>query len=363
MMRFEFALPLNRQCNETCVPLGNCSTTFAGAGLYELRIEKSEHLCSHHLEVCCSEKDIINGRPNEAQKRTFQHCGRRNVQGVGFRVVDAVPWGTQFGEFPWMVGLLEVKGQNNGKLDKWYFCGGSLIEPNVVVTAAHCVSKKQTADLIVRAGEWDASTVKEILPYQERRIDKIVIHENFNQSFLYNDIALLFLDEPFQPDEHIQLLCLSPQGKSFENAKNCIATGWGKTSFDSLGYSKILKKVQLPIVTHSECETALRLTRLGGTFNLHESFLCAGGETGVDTCTGDGGSPLVCPTDDDEDGRYQLAGIVAWGIGCSRTGIAGVYVNSSMYYDWIFRTTELYGLEKEEAKMEAQGMYKWASFW
>lgn len=130
------------------------------------RIEKSEHLCSHHLEVCCSEKDIIDERPNEAQKRTFQDCGRRNVNGVGFRVVDAVPWGTQFGEFPWMVGLLEVKGQQHGKLDKWYFCGGSLIEPNVVVTAAHCVSKKQIADLIVRAGEWDANTVKEMLPYQ-----------------------------------------------------------------------------------------------------------------------------------------------------------------------------------------------------
>ncbi|XP_039432640.2 phenoloxidase-activating factor 2-like [Culex pipiens pallens] len=102
--------------------------------------------------------------------------------------------------------------------------------------------------------------------------------------------------------------------------------------------------------THSECETALRSTRLGGDFDLHESFLCAGGEAGVDTCTGDGGSPLVCPS----TGRYQLAGIVAWGIGCGRPGIAGVYVNSSMYYDWIFRTTELYGLEKEEAEMKVQ---------
>lgn len=193
-------------------------------------------------------------------------------------------------------------------------------------------------------------SLKHLGSFQERRIDKIWIHENFNQSFLYNDIALLFLEEPFHPNEHIQLICLPPQEKSFKNEKNCITTGWGQTSFDTPGYSEILKKVQLPIVTHSGCETALRSTRLGSTFNLHESFLCAGGETEVDTCTGDGGSPLVCPSGD-EDGRYQLAGIVAWGIGCGQTGIAGVYVNSSMYYDWIFRTTELYGLEKEEAEM------------
>lgn len=67
---------------------------------------------------------------------------------------------------------------------------------------------------------------------------------------------------------------------------------------------------------------------------------------GVDTCTGDGGSPLVCPSFDDGN-RYQLAGMLSWGIGCRQDEIAGVYVNGSMFYDWIFRTTELYGLEKE----------------
>lgn len=257
---------------------------------------------------------------------------------------------TEFGEFPWMIALLDVRGQtvgdDGGEVEGKYICGGSLIEPNVVVTLAHCVNKKKAADLIVRAGEWDSKTTNELLPFQERRVERITIHENYNPRSLFNDIALLFLKEPFQPDEHIQLLCLPPQDKSFEHQKDCIATSWGKERFDSPYYQVILRKTHLPIISRLECQTALRSTRLGRKFWLHDSFICAGGVEGVDTCSGDGGSPLVCPSVEDGN-RYQLAGMLSWGIGCRQDEIAGVYVKGSMFYDWIFRTTELYGLEKE----------------
>lgn len=129
--------------------------------------------CDHYLEVCCSERDIINEKdsskkPGELTKK-FQDCGIRTVDGVGFRVSDATQKESQFGEFPWMVALLEVKSQLNGdeiETDRKYFCGGSLIEPNVVITAAHCVSKKRETDLIVRAGEWDSKTTNEVLSHQ-----------------------------------------------------------------------------------------------------------------------------------------------------------------------------------------------------
>lgn len=60
-------------------------------------------------------------------------------------------------------------------------------------------------------------------------------------------------------------------------------------------YQVVLKHVNLDLVSHYDCQDAMRTTRLGRNFVLSDTFLCAGGEEGVDTCEGDGGSPLVCP--------------------------------------------------------------------
>ena len=117
-------------------------------------------------------------------------------------------------------------------------------------------------------------------------------------------------------------------------SENCFAAGWGKTAFDANSYHEILKRVSLAMVHRAQCQNALRTTRLGYRFRLHESFICAGGEEGIDTCTGDGGSPLVCPVEGVANKYYQ-AGIVAWGINCGQAGIPGVYVRTSLYSNWI----------------------------
>lgn len=72
-----------------------------------------------------------------------------------------------------------------------------------------------------------------------------------------------------------------------------------------------MKKVSVPMVDQSLCESKLRQTRLSTRFNLHESFVCAGGIAGSDTCEGDGGAPLSCPYDR-KPSRYIQVGVVAW---------------------------------------------------
>lgn len=134
--------------------------------------------------------------------------------------------------------------------------------------------------------------------------------------------------------ENVDVVCLPPQGAVFDHS-NCFATGWGKDSYGKEGrYQVILKKVDLPVVPRDACIQSLRKTRLGPYFKLHESFICAGGAPGKDTCKGDGGGPLVCP-DANDPTRYQQAGIVAWGIGCGETNTPGVYANVAMFRDWI----------------------------
>lgn len=214
-----------------------------------------------------------------------------------------------------------------------YLCGGSLIERNVVLTAAHCVQGKDPSLLRVRLGEWDTQTKDEIFPHQDRNVREVIIHPGYYKGGLHNDIALLILDHPAEITENVNTVCLPPHNFDFGRSR-CFASGWGKDVFGKEGkYQVILKRVELPAVPRQECEPLLRETRLGAHFNLHPSFMCAGGEIGKDTCKGDGGSPLVCPIPGTKD-RYYQAGIVAWGIGCGdRT--PGVYASIAFLRPWI----------------------------
>lgn len=260
-------------------------------------------------------------------------CGIRNVDGVGFRITGDNDGESEYGEFPWMVAILKEEKALDQVINV-YQCGGSLIHPSVVLTAAHCVHDRKPAEVKARLGEWDTQTKNEIYDYQDRNVVEIVTHAEFNSKNLHNDVALLFLDKPAELMDTVNTICLPPADFNFDQSR-CFASGWGKDVFGKLGkYQVILKKIELPVMPRDECQKALRTTRLGRRFSLHSSFICAGGEKGRDTCKGDGGSPLMCPIPGTVNEYYQ-AGMVAWGIGCGETGIPGVYVNVPKFRGWI----------------------------
>lgn len=144
--------------------------------------------------------------------------------------------------------------------------------------------------------------------------------------------------------DNVNTICLPPQNYQHRPTR-CFTTGWGKDKFGQKGqYHVILKKVDIPFVPRDICQENLRKTRLGRFFELHSSFMCAGGEIGKDACNGDGGSPLVCPLEK-EKWRYYHAGIVAWGIGCGDRNVPGVYVDVAKFRDWIDEQMKLLNLE------------------
>lgn len=165
-------------------------------------------------------------------------------------------------------------------------------------------------------------------PMQTVNIDAeiIVVHENYTRRNLRNDIAVIRLKTAVDFTENIQPICLPDPIQirkiTTKQSKRCIVSGWGHS--DSGFYSETPKKVSVPVIPNSKCEAMLRQTKLGNRFELHKSFLCAGGELGNDACIGDGGGPLMCQHD---DGAFFLAGLVSWGLGCGVRNVPGVYSN------------------------------------
>ncbi|GBP68834.1 Phenoloxidase-activating factor 2 [Eumeta japonica] len=105
-------------------------------------------------------------------------------------------------------------------------------------------------------------------------------------------------------------------------------------------YAVILKKVKVNMVSDSACLEMLRKTKLGPQYLLHYNFVCAGGEEGEDSCEGDGGAPLACPTGNN---TYVLTGLVSWGIGCGEKNVPGVYTKVSKFRDWVEEKVKNWG--------------------
>jgi hypothetical protein len=315
-------------CNEgkgKCVPLSNCKREIGSrnvANIVEVTFENDTntvHEC-HYLEICCEDEFILD--ENEGKKSIFNtiskdredqcvqkcqadkffeghkvvkkphgwKCGKANKNGVGGFKIHNEPDVAQFGEFPWHLALIARLDENKGK----YLCGASLINPNVALTAAHCVYNVTLEELIVRAGEWDTVTKNEPFPYVNVDAKHIVIHPDFNSSNMHNDIALIFLKDTLESDVHIDTVCLPPKNFHIDENSECYASGWGVDDFMLSDYFRQnLKKVRLPLVQKVDCQAKLRSTKLGRLFKLHTSFMCAGGARNQDTCIGDGGRSVL----------------------------------------------------------------------
>ena len=244
-----------------------------------------------------------------------------------------------------MTAVLKEDLNDAGATRKLYVSGAALLEPNIVLTAAHHIYQYISTNtrLLVRLGEWDASSTNEIQPHQDIFVKKIIVHEDYDDLNLFNDYALLVLEEPAVLSPHIDTICL-PTGRGIYDINRCLASGWGKDAFDEEGrFQRVLQHVELPLVDRNTCQNQLRNTRLGLSYVLHQSFICAGGKAGKDTCRGDGGSPLVCPLLNNPN-RYEVVGLVAWGIGCGEAGIPGVYanINDERVIGWILTAMNPY---------------------
>lgn len=95
------------------------------------------------------------------------------------------------------------------------------------------VFRAKVKDIRVRVGEWDTQTTRERLPFQERNVVNIIVHEQFNPNTVPNDFALVVLDKPVDKLDNVGTVCLPPQNQRLDS-KKCFVSGWGKDVFGKI---------------------------------------------------------------------------------------------------------------------------------
>jgi len=251
-------------------------------------------------------------------------------QVAGSRIVGRIVGGEDAGmkDAPWQVSL------RNFLVSISHFCGGSIIAPEWVLTAAHCLDGLSTLQYEIMAGEHNLHLPD--LHEEVRRVRAHFIHPNYTWNDKEFDIGLVRLNSALRLSDYVQPIELY-SGPSPPEGLVCEATGWGVTEEDGMFLPSILQKVSLPVVGDTLC------TEEYG-YLMRENMLCAG-EEGKDSCSGDSGGPLVCPLG--ESSSLVLAGVTSWGQGCGRPGKPGVYTEVSYFYDWIQETIADYDKSEE----------------
>ncbi|XP_054477327.1 transmembrane protease serine 9-like [Anoplopoma fimbria] len=201
----------------------------------------------------------------------------------------------------------------------YHFCGGSLVNEDWVVSAAHCYKSR----VEVRLGEHNIRVNEG--NEQFIRSSRVIRHPNYSSYNINNDIMLIKLSTPATLNQYVKPVALpsscAPAGTM------CKVSGWGSTQSSTADGNK-LQCLNIPILSERDCDNSY-------PGMITDAMFCAGYlEGGKDSCQGDSGGPVVC--------NGELQGVVSWGYGCAERDHPGVYAKVCLFNSWLESTMASY---------------------
>lgn len=261
-------------------------------------------------------------KPMASVRSIYSQCGTNKYL---VRVSGGLP--ARQGEFPWTVALFK-----NGQ----HFCGGSLISPTHILTAAHCVATMSDAEarqVVVRLGDHNLDDPNDVQSV-EKQAKLIVKNKLFSMQTLHHDVAIIVMDSPVEYTDNIRPICLANEGSDV-TGQDVTVSGWGLLSVHG-PKPPTLQKLTMKAWNQDECKQKYVT---GSPAGITSHMLCAGGKN-MDSCMGDSGGPLVHGNGNGVS--FEQVGIVSWGIGCGIEGFPGVYTRVSEMRSWISKVTSAY---------------------
>ncbi|KAJ5495337.1 trypsin-like cysteine/serine peptidase domain-containing protein [Penicillium diatomitis] len=221
------------------------------------------------------------------------------------------------GEFPYQVSVQTSSHR----------CGGSIIDKNHILTAAHCVDGLTAQRLRIRAGSLDRNSGGQFV-----KVSKVIAHAGYDAKSIANDMAILRLASSLTFGSRVAAVKLpSSTDDTPQVGTRCSVTGWGTTSPGGASMPSNLLVAYVNIVDHQKCAK-----EYADQHPLDDKMICAGVRAGgKGACDGDGGGPLV----DASTGKQ--VGVVSSEPGCGKHNKDGVYASTAAYLDWIRNQTAL----------------------
>ncbi|KAG8517412.1 Hyaluronan-binding protein 2 [Galemys pyrenaicus] len=307
----------------------------------------------------------------------FDSCGRTEISEKKIKRIYG-GFKSTAGKHPWQVSL-QTSLPLAVSMPHGHFCGGALIRPCWVLTAAHCTDIK-VKHLRVVLGEQDLEKTE--FHEQTFGVEKIFKHSNYKErdEIPHDDIGKSLLSQAslallkLKPvdghcaleSKYVKTVCL-PDG-SFPSGTECHISGWGVTKTEDHSFlsseleaffspllasggvgasvvptavssslyptgegSRQLLDAKVKLISNTLCNSRQLYDRM-----IDDTMICAGNlqKPGADSCQGDSGGPLTC----EKDGTYYVYGIVSWGLECGK--VPGVYTQVTKFLNWIKTTIQ-----------------------